>query len=152
MGLTKNKVIIGFPIDPKYAQRLDRKTIKALRVYYTEGHYSNEVFIVNDLPTNVPMLVDCQTVDGDRIFLNTAWIVKAVPVIYDLFRFDVSNDSHIVNRLGPNRNQIVVEEFACVYKENTEVEIIDKYLYDCKEGSASVVSRKNYCLNKTDIK
>ncbi|MBQ5474021.1 MAG: hypothetical protein IIT65_04840 [Lachnospiraceae bacterium] len=145
MGLTKNRIIIGFPVDEKYAKRLDRKTFKAIRVFLTDGQYQEEVFIINEIPTGSHTLFNAKTVQGEEIILNTAWIIKACPVIYDVFRFDVSNLESAKRECKPDNNQIIVKEFACVYSETTEVVIVDEYVSDCKKGNGKVVSRKSYC-------
>lgn len=152
MGLTKNKLIIGLPGNEKYAKLIDRTTFKAFHIFLTDGQYRENVFIYNEIPNGSHRLFTCKTTTGEEIILNTAWIIKAVPVIYDVFRVDVSNDEYYTHDYKPDADQIVIYEFACVYTENTEVEVVDEYIPDCKKGHGKVVNRQTYCENVNNLK
>lgn len=150
MGLTKNKLIIGFPVNEEYAKRIDRKTCKAFRVFLTDGQ--DDLFITNEIPRSIHTIFTAKTVKGEEVILNTAWIVKAIPVIYDVFRFDVTNHDYSNHTCKPDNDQIAVYEFACVYTEAAEVEIIDEYITDGKNGFGKIVNRQIYCENINNLK
>ncbi len=159
MGLTKNKLIIGFPVNEEYAKRIDRKTCKALRVFLTDGQ--DDLYIINEIPRSSQTIFTAKTVKGEEVILNTAWIIKAIPVIYDVFRFDVTNHDYSNHTCKPDNNQIAVYEFACVYTEAAEVEIIDEYITDGKNGFGKtegkngfgkIVNRQIYCEDINNLK
>lgn len=150
MGLTKNKLIIGFPVNEEYAKRIDRKTCKAFRVFLTDGQ--DDLFITNEIPRSSQTIFTAKTVKGEEVILNTTWIVKAIPVIYDVFRFDVTNHDYSNHTCKPDNDQIVVYEFACVYTEAAEVEIIDEYITDGKRGFGKIINRQIYCENINNLK
>ena len=153
MGLTKNKLIIGFPVNEEYAKRIDRKTCKAFQVFLTDGQYlQDDLFITNEIPRSGQTIFTAKTVKGEEVILNTAWIVKVIPVIYDVFRFDVTNHDYSNHTCKPDNDQIAVYEFACVYTEAAEVEIVDKYVTDCKKGFGKIVNRQTYCEDINNIK
>ena len=150
MGLTKNKLIIGFPVNEEYAKRIDRKTCKAFRVFLTDGQ--DDLFIINEIPRSSQTIFTAKTVKGEEVILNTTWIVKAIPVIYDVFRFDVTNHDYSNHICKPDNNQIAVYEFACVYTEAAEVEIIDEYITDGKRGFGKIINRQIYCEDINNLK
>ena len=150
MGLTKNKLIIGFPVNEEYAKRIDRKTCKAFRVFLTDGQ--DDLFIINEIPRSSQTIFTAKTVKGEEVILNTTWIVKAIPVIYDVFRFDVTNHDYSNHTCKPDNDQIVVYEFACVYTEAAEVEIIDEYITDGKRGFGKIINRQIYCEDINNLK
>ena len=150
MGLTKNKLIIGFPVNEEYAKRIDRKTCKAFRVFLTDGQ--KDLFITNEIPRSSQTIFNAKTVKGEEVILNTTWIIKAIPVIYDVFRFDVTNHDYSNHTCKPDNDQIVVYEFACVYTEAAEVEIIDEYITDGKKGFGKIVDRQIYCEDINNLK
>lgn len=150
MGLTKNKLIIGFPVNEEYAKRIDRKTCKAFRVFLTDGQ--EDLFITNEIPRSSQTIFTTKTVKGEEVILNTTWIIKAIPVIYDVFRFDVTNHDYSNHTCKPDNDQIVVYEFACVYTEAAEVEIIDEYITDGKKGFGKIVDRQIYCEDINNLK
>ena len=153
MGLTKNKLIIGFPVNEEYAKRIDRKTCKAFRVFLTDGQYlQDDLYIINEIPRSSQTIFTAKTVKGEEVILNTAWIVKAIPIIYDVFRFDVTNHDYSNHTCKPDNDQIAVYEFACVYTEAAEVEIVDEYITDGKKGFGKIVNRQTYCEDINNLK
>lgn len=150
MELTKNKLIIGFPVNEEYAKRIDRKTCKVFRVFLTDGQ--DDLFITNEIPRSSQTIFTAKTVKGEEVILNTTWIVKAIPVIYDVFRFDVTNHDYSNHTCKPDNDQIVVYEFACVYTEAAEVEIIDEYITDGKRGFGKIINRQIYCEDINNLK
>ena len=153
MGLTKHKLIIGFPVNEEYAKRIDRKTCKAFRVFLTDGQYlQDDLYIINEIPRSSQTIFTAKTVKGEEVILNTAWIIKVIPVIYDVFRFDVTNHDYSNHTCKPDNDQIAVYEFACVYTEAAEVEIVDEYITDGKKGFGKIVNRQTYCEDINNLK
>ena len=119
----------------------------------TDGQYlQDDLYIINEIPRSSQTIFTAKTVKGEEVILNTAWIIKVIPVIYDVFRFDVTNHDYSNHTCKPDNDQIAVYEFACVYTEAAEVEIVDEYITDGKKGFGKIVNRQTYCEDINNLK